>query len=116
MRLPARRSALPRWLQRVAAVLGLAGLAGLVGAAPAQAAEAAEASPTAREQLEARVQAVRSALRAQAEAGPTDLLPDEANAPPAKRRVAWPNWGNWTNWNNWNNWPNWSNWGNWFNR
>jgi hypothetical protein len=103
MRLPAADPARPRWLQRAAAVLGLAGLMGAVP--PAQAA---------RDTLEGRVQAVRSALQAQAEV--TDPAGGDGAAAPSRRRVAWPNWGNWTNWNNWNNWPNWSNWGNWFNR
>jgi hypothetical protein len=61
-----------------------------------------------RQALEARVAAVRAALRASADVDqPVD---------PCSRVAQWMNWPNWNNWNNWPNWGNWGNWGNWFNR
>ena len=95
---PASRSRRSRgWLTLVgiAAMLGVA-----VAATPAEA-----RIDTQRQALEARVLAVRSAMRDAADAEPA--------TPPEHRLAQWMNWGNW---NNWNNWPNWGNWGNWFNR
>jgi hypothetical protein len=81
-------------------MVGVAGALGSVSPVEARVEQA-------RQSLEARVLAVRSALRDAAEA---DVVPGAA---PDSSLAQWMNWGNW---NNWNNWPNWGNWGNWFNR
>lgn len=88
-------------LRRALALLGVAGLLG--AAAPAGASARVDVS---RQQLEARVLAVRSTL--------AGLDSSRRQADDPARVVA--QWLNWPNWNNWNNWPNWYNWGNWFNR
>lgn len=87
-----------RWWRRVA--LSLLGVGGLV-LMPAEARQA-----PGRAALEARVEAVRTALRS-APAAPSE---------PAAAGRSLAQWMNWPNWGNWNNWPNWGNWGNWLNR
>jgi hypothetical protein len=79
----------------------LGGVAGVINAiVPAQA-----TAVGARQLLEDRVQAVRSAIY--------ESTNVESGIPSDTKLAQWMNWGNW---NNWNNWPNWGNWANWFNR
>jgi hypothetical protein len=76
----------------------LAGAAGMLGAAaPASASVQIE-----RQALDARVQAMRAALRDPAMAAAADETAKE----PLSRTAQWFNWGNWNNWNNWKNWAN----------
>ena len=85
-------------LRGVLALIGVVGVLAVTSPAEARV-------EIARQALEARVLAVRTAMREATEAGaPTE--PDRALA----------QWFNWNNWNNWPNWGNWGNWGNWFNR
>ena len=77
------------------------GVAGVLGSATIA---EARVEPAARVALEARVQAVRSAMQ------------ESVDAAAASGDNTLAQWFNWSNWNNWNNWPNWGKWGNWFNR
>lgn len=88
----ARLLRLPSRLGRIATLLfGLLGVThGTAGEVEAE-----------RQQLQARVDAVRQAATA------------TAGEEPAMPIGQFRNWGNW---NNWNNWPNWGNWSNWLNR
>ena len=94
MRSPTGRERRIAWLRKLAAAIGAVGLLG--SAAQAHAHVALD-----RLALEARVDALRKALRESAS--------DSESRESGDNKLA--QW-----WNNWGNWPNWGNWRNWFNR
>jgi hypothetical protein len=97
-----RASTRAKWHKRL---LGLIGIASVLGPSTTVARNDVELSRTS---LEARVLAVREALRHNDTNSVGNTVGDKL--------AQWMNWPNWGNWGNWPNWNNWNNWGNWWNR